>query len=89
MATAAPREDRQMTFEQAEQIADELQSAGRDVEARDGYSGRGMYGDEVAALVLENTADLIAVGWVAQDLGIELDDLPRRIDSMGLGIVLY
>ena len=75
-----------MTTEQANEIAD---NCAVDVEVREGYSGRGMYGKEVTGLVVESASDLIAIGYAAAEAAIELSDLPHRTDSMGRSIIVY
>lgn len=57
------------------------------------YSGRGMYGAECAAIVLDDSRDVFAffVG-LAIEAGEELAlEMARKVrqDSMGLGTVLY
>lgn len=79
-----------MDFEQAQDVENILAGHyGIVVEARDDYSGRGMYGDTVAALVLENASDIAYVGWAFRCLGFDFDEIPTRTDSMGLRAILY
>lgn len=75
-----------MTTEQAQEIAD---NCSVDVEVREGYSGRGMYGRKVTGLVVADVSDLIAIGFAAAEAGIDMDDLPHRYDSMGRSIIVY
>lgn len=53
------------------------------------YSGRAMYGQRCVAVDLEETSDMLQLGaLLGEELGV--DSVPRaRIDSMGLGIVVY
>ena len=70
-----------MTLEQAEQIVeyinDELDG---DARVREDYSGRGMDGKTVPAII---TDDLTAIGYAAGVLGVPFTDVPSRTDSMG------
>jgi len=63
------------------------------VEIRDGYSGRGMYGEQTFAIVVDDVCDLIpALLRQAQEDPESVPDFSLfklRQDSMGLGIVLY
>lgn len=96
-----------LTNEQARAIADLaselLGDLGIEVEAHEGYSGRGMYGEEVGALEIDSAADLLRIGFVlgyelgfgneelVEILGFDFDasSLPSRIDDLGLGKVVY
>lgn len=78
-----------LTVEQANDLVDALNSENIEAEVSEGYSGRGMYGDEVVGIILPDAKALIALGFLAADCGIELDDLPKRTDSMGRGIIVY
>ena len=71
-----------------------------EVEVREDYSGRGMYGETTAALTAESLSSII-VGMVraAVELADSEDDASveelvdfaegMRTDNMGLGIVVY
>ena len=76
----------ELTVEQAHQIAD---NCAADVEVREDYSGRGMYGETCVGLVVEDTADLLATGFAAAEEGIDYRALPKRTDSMGRSIIVY
>lgn len=78
-----------LTVEQAHELVDALNAESIEAEVSEGYSGRGMYGSEVVGIILPSTANLIALGFLAADCGIELDDLPKRTDSLGRGIIVY
>lgn len=80
----------------AEAIYNAGQQADIEVEIRHDYSGRGMYGKQTAAVVLDNTADLYVLVAHATKVAIEnagfddfVEDLNWRMDSMGKGIVVY
>lgn len=78
-----------MTIEQANEIEDVLVDLGYEVEVRDDYSGRGMYGATVPAFVADDTGVMTAIGYAAAIAEVPLEDLPRRTDSMGRGVVIY
>lgn len=66
----------------AQELIDALQSAG--YEWRE-YSGRGMMGARCVGVELDNERDI----WkLSRDL-IDYDIRSPRIDSMGLGIIVY
>ena len=77
-------------IDQATEVADSLNwEFNIDVDVRESYSGRSMYGASVPALVIE-PGDEIAVGYVWAKLTLDPDDMPRRHDSLGLnGLILY
>ena len=78
-----------MNQEQADDTVDYLDRAlGVEAEVRDKYSGRGMYGDSVLAIVIDS-GDEMAIGYVWRCLGFDYDDLPSNVDNFGLRIVLY
>ena len=78
-----------MNIEQAEQVAGTLSySFGIEAEIYEDYSGRGMYGNEVPALVLDG-GDIVFVGYAFRSLGFDADDMPTRTDNMGLQVVIY
>lgn len=90
-----------LTEDLANELLDEMCNwTNADLEVRSDYSGRGMYGTEVVAFVFDGDATpvLIAMGYALAKLqedysetwdGWEPRDLPRRMDSMGLGTVIY
>ena len=72
-----------MNIEHALEIEQELGRMGLDCRLDQRYSGRGMYGSETAALIVDNDHD---VARAAGRLGIR----PRmRVDSMGRQLVVY
>ena len=75
-----------MTFDEAEGIVDLMVDEGYEAEVRAEYSGRGMYGKTVVGIVAD---DIVLIGYFAAKAGVEIDDLPRRQDSMGTSIVVY
>ncbi len=78
-----------MNIDQANQVADILVSDfNMNVEVREDYSGRGMYGASVPAFVL-HAGDEQFVGYVFGMLGISEDAMPQRSDGMGMSTVLY
>lgn len=82
------------TVEQAEMILDALQEYGfgADLEIREDYSGRGMYGSTCVAFVGGETSDVFVGIGILVGRG-ELEDEAfswfRRRDSMGFGEVIY
>lgn len=78
-----------MDIEQAEQVAAYMDyNMGLRVEVRENYSGRGMYGGEVPALVYE-AGDELSIGVAFEALGFDTEDMPRRFDNMGLRFITY
>jgi hypothetical protein len=78
-----------MTLTQAKQIVDlinqEVPSCS--AELREEYSGRGMYGHSVPAIVVENAG---LVTWAGGKLGMDWNDLPQCTDNMGCDdVVVY
>ena len=84
----------------AEGIEEGAQDFGKEVEVREDYSGRGMYGETTTALIASDISDVI-VGMIqyavymkeeenddAIDLLCETVEY-LRTDQMGLGIVVY
>lgn len=54
------------------------------------YSGRFMYGDSCVAVVADDVADLVTIGWHLAHYFGEDRQLPTcRVDSLGRGIILY
>lgn len=80
-----------MTLEQAEALVDALGDLSIEAELRAEYSGRGMDGKAVPAIVIyDESRGLVGLGYAAREAGVEFADLPRRRDSMGHdGIVIY
>ncbi len=78
-----------MTIEQAEALVKGLYEMGIEAKMREGYSGRGMYGTEVVAIVSDDSNIKTAIGYAAVEAGIDWNDLPHRQDNMGLGWVVY
>jgi len=84
----------------AEGIEEGAQDFGKEVEVREDYSGRGMYGDTTTALIASDISDVI-VGMIQFAVNMkeaeddETIDLicktaeHLRTDQMGLGIVVY
>ncbi len=75
-----------MTFNDACQIVAALQCYGYEAEVYDGYRGRGM-SIEVPAVVTECP---IMFGFCAREHGLDVDDVPTRVDQMGRDqVVIY
>ena len=69
-----------------------LEDQGCEVNFRDTYSGRGMYGKDTCAISGEFGWDDIARAWAnvcIQDDDFSPDDLRFTWDAMGLGTVIY
>ncbi len=71
-------------------IAYELEDLATDMdielEVREGYSGRGMYGETTTGVVINSELEL---GWLLAKLGYDTFDAPRRLDNMGLRLIAY
>lgn len=73
-----------------------LEAIAAEVEARprSNYSGRGMYGKSCVGFVLDNESELLALGAIIAEM-VEDPKLRNsllrgsRIDSLGLGIIVY
>ena len=75
-----------MKLENAKEIVEALNSEGIDATVRKEYSGRSMYGKTTAAVSTRYQEDVFQA---ASDLGMKLGRRSLRIDSMGLGYVVY
>ena len=83
-----------------ENVVDVL-SYDQDVELREDYSGRGMYGNKCLAIVTDNRTDMeLPLVFVEEIIGrldcdvdmalaIAREILPDRVDNMGRGYVYY
>ena len=72
-----------MKVDNAEAIADFMESEGVDVTVHYDYSGRGMYNKTTTGVVTKNLADVVyAMG------RLNIEDR-RRVDSMGLDTIVY
>lgn len=80
----------------AEIIFEQLQGMMLDVDLRDDYSGRGMYGDQTHAIsgdfghgdVAEAIATAFELGYM-DDVEFSASDFSYVSDNMGMGIVIY
>ena len=72
-----------MKLDDALDIEQELGREGLDCRLDQTYSGRGMYGKETAALIVDNDHDVVRV---AGKLGINTS---FRVDNMGRRVVVY
>lgn len=91
-----------LSVEQAETLVKDMQDL-LDVEAevRPDYSGRGMFGSTVTAIVSDDPRAQFALAYVAGRINVieeergvsypafNFEDLPTRTDSMGRGVVIY
>ena len=72
-----------MTLENARKIVAYLANHGVDASVDEGYSGRGMYGRTTAAVRADNA------GSVSLAMSILKIDDSERVDSLGMGVVVY
>jgi hypothetical protein len=85
-----------MTKAQAEFLFEACENAGIECEIREGYSGRGMYGEETYGIVLKNPVDLVSAV-IEHMRGItdsrEMVAVPLfralRVDGMGRDFIVY
>jgi len=74
-----------------------LSTLGFDVDVRESYSGRGMYGMSTAAVVGRQGEILQSIALAAADLAVKdydsamefVEDMGLRFDGMGHDIVVY
>lgn len=83
-----------LSIEQVEALVQAMQALDVEAEILPDYSGRGMYGRTCIAITSDTSgraqmALAFAAGQLADEAGIDFDDLPTRTDSMGLGVVIY
>ena len=85
-----------MTKEQAEFFKNAAEEVELEIEVRNNYSGRGMYGETTYAIIVDSLMTLIpallcraAYGYVSVAENGLFDNFKLRQDNMGLGIVLY
>ena len=85
-----------MTKKQAEFFKNAAEETGLEIEVRNNYSGRGMYGETGYAIVTDSLMALIpallchaAYDYVSVVEDGLFDNFRLRQDNMGLGIVLY
>lgn len=83
-----------LTVTQMEDLADEamnLSPGDYEIRVLAEYSGRYMYGAKVPAFDVQGntTAAVFALAYVVAIRAIPFADLPRRVDTMGLGKVIY
>jgi hypothetical protein len=72
-----------MTKTKATNASKKLNSNGIEADVRDNYSGRGMYGAETYAVVINNVHDMQTAMLLCRGL------FSSRRDAMGMGIVFY
>lgn len=70
-----------------QEAAEVVQQRGYAAEVREGYSGRGMLGNRVLAIVTD--APGVLLGFILKDLGASYSQLPVRIDNMGKDFIHY
>lgn len=91
-----------MVKDVAEFLSNVLKWAGVDHELYEGYSGRGMYGEETYGIVLDDpTVLMVTPLQYVVDSQVDFDDIPDdiiccgpgdhsfSIDSMGLSKIVY
>lgn len=85
-----------LTYEIAQKAAEYLEGQGYESSARKDYSGRGMYGATVVAIVSDASGPL--VGWAITTIAIDeggygdheiYEMIPQRWDNMGTSMVYY
>lgn len=76
-----------MKIDHARAIVDAGRELGCDMEVSEGYSGRGMFGEETAAVIYDDESGFLeAVQMAAQDVGV-IEGM--RFDDLGKGRVAY
>jgi hypothetical protein len=80
-----------MTLDDAQQIKEWIEdNTDVEIEIRESYSGRSMYGTEVTAFIADNSEEaLLAIGAASASLNISMINLPFRVDNMGRAWVIY
>lgn len=82
-----------LSVEQVEALVQAMQTLDVEAEVDPNYSGHGMYGRTTVAIVSDDSRAMAALafaaGQLAEETGIEFEDLPTRTDSMGRGVVIY
>ena len=86
-----------MNQQTAKAIFDAAMSTDLEVEIRDGYSGRGMFGRKTTAIIFDELADLLVpVAQAARDIPDEaeaeaflLDVANLRFDNLGRSQIAY
>lgn len=82
-----------MKIEQVEALVQAMQDQDVEAEVLPDYSGRGMHGTTCVAITSDDPraqmALAFAAGQLADEMGIEFEDIPRRTDSLGMGVVIY
>jgi hypothetical protein len=76
-----------MNADQAEAIVVKLKDMGKDASVYLNYDGRGGRNTPVA-IVCEPGAAL-TIGYLACEVGVPIEDLPSRSDSLGTDIIYY
>jgi len=81
-----------MELEIAKALAELMESHGIDVDLRETYSGRFMYGETTAGLVIPRVVDLIQFVWnnMAELVEMNLPDMSElRSDNMARSMIVY
>lgn len=79
-----------MTLAQANEIAWILDDLGVECDVKEDYSGRGMYGATVPALIVDNEVMVgVACGILIERGKMQTSEIPVRRDGMGLSVVVY
>lgn len=93
-----------MKIEIAKSIVEAAEDMGEELELRESYSGRGMYGKETAGIVFDSIGVLMAAvartgynlceidssdGSSESPYELEQELIHTHMDSMGLGTIIY
>ena len=81
-----------MDKDQAEKIVSTLKDEGYEAYVAEDYSGRGMYGSTCTGIVTDAPAIVVGytmAGGFSEDDHIHHEQLPGRVDSMGLDTIYY
>jgi len=75
-----------MTKEQAHKVVEMIQDDGYEASVREEYSGRGMYSEVCVGVVSKSP---ILVGYYCGIMNLSFEEVPTRMDSMGLSTIVY
>jgi hypothetical protein len=76
-----------MNIEAANKIIQELENMGEEGTLYEDYSGRGMYGTTTVGIASD--CPPVYIGYAAGAAGLEYDDVPHKMDSLGMGYIYY
>jgi hypothetical protein len=77
-----------LTLEAATMIVDYMGDDETGISIYEAYSGRGMYGETVVGFSANYDCRL-EISEAIADLGLPRTIVPRRVDDLGLGVILY